>query len=47
MGGLGDQDDDNEIVEQFQRADDAIPGLLAVGGATVGGAAGPSTGAMP
>ena len=31
MGGLGDQDDDNEVVEQFQRADDSPSGLLAVG----------------
>jgi hypothetical protein len=31
MGGLGDQDDDNEVVEQFQRADDSPPGLFAVG----------------
>jgi hypothetical protein len=28
MGGLGDH---NEVVEQFQRADDSAPGLLVVG----------------
>jgi hypothetical protein len=28
---MGDQDDHNEVVKQFQRADDSPPGLFAVG----------------
>ena len=29
--GLRDQNDDDQVVEQFQRADDTLPGLFAVG----------------
>ena len=29
--GLGDQDDDDQVVEQFQRADGPLPGLFAMG----------------